>query len=399
MRVAFIVLEDFPGSETRVQRQVAALLATGHEVRVFAASGESRCDSWRGAVVERSHMRRMKGGGAGRRLFEYVAFCAAALFWSMRRAMRWRPDIVQVANMPDWLVFSAMPFRWLCHSKIVLDLHDPMPELWSAKGGRGPLRRALQLIEGLSIASADVCLVATHPMKRAIERRHSECLCHVVMNSVDESTFHPVTPRVADEGCFVVGYHGTIAQRFGVELVVRAFARLHAEHPKSRLVLIGGGDGLPIVQSLVSELGLGSCVDMLGQRPSVDLPDLISTFSVGLVPYLDSEFMRLAYSTKSMEYAISGVPMLVTQIPGIADLFREDEVLYVPPGSEDEWVRGLDYALRNPRDMIQRAFRAQARVEDYLWSAASSTYLGLLGLAPQSRGAETPLRGATGRQP
>ena len=60
-----------------------------------------------------------------------------------RRSLSARYDLVIVCTMPDAAILSALPCR-LFGSRIVLDIHDTMPELYLDKfeGGRGRYRRA-----------------------------------------------------------------------------------------------------------------------------------------------------------------------------------------------------------------------------------------------------------------
>lgn len=387
--MAFVVLEDFPGSETRVQRQAGALVEAGHDVRVFAASGPSEEVEWNGVKIERSRLRRVKVGSRLRRLVEYSVFCLDAFGWCWGTSRRWAPDVVQVANMPDWLVFSALPARWFAGSRIVLDLHDPMPELWAAKKGRAGVRSIIEWLEGLSIMAADRCLVATGPMARAIEARHPAASCVVVMNAVDEARFPYREPRVRQASGLVVGYHGTLASRFGVSVLLGAFARLLADGEPARLVIVGDGDEQAALKKRAAALGIEASVGFLGQRPADTLSELIADFDVGTVPYVDSEFMRLAYSTKSFEYAISGVAMLVADIEPMRDLFQSDEVTFVPPGDEDAWLTALRFARDEPELMNERAIRAGQRVGEYSWMRLRGAYVHLIETCASGRRGRT----------
>ena len=65
-----------------------------------------------------------------RYLFEYgMFFCQAAMKVSVLHCRR-RYRFVQVNTMPDFLVFAATIPK-LLGAKVVLDLHEPAPELFS----------------------------------------------------------------------------------------------------------------------------------------------------------------------------------------------------------------------------------------------------------------------------
>src|SRR5205807_4958117 len=74
------------------------------------------------------HIRRARGNFL-RYLFEYFT---TGLLGGLKLAQlnfRSRLDVVHVHNMPDILVLAGI-IPWLSGSKLVLDVHDPMPELY-----------------------------------------------------------------------------------------------------------------------------------------------------------------------------------------------------------------------------------------------------------------------------
>src|SRR2546425_11168806 len=94
--------------------------------------------------------------------------------------------------MPDFLVFTAVVPR-LLGARVILDLHDPMPELFRSIFGLRRdqlLFRCLLKLEKLSIAFADVVLTPNIAFKEIFASR--SCLAEkiqIVMNSPRESIF------------------------------------------------------------------------------------------------------------------------------------------------------------------------------------------------------------------
>lgn len=156
MRVLILVLEDFPGGDTRVRRQVSALASAGHEVRVLCASAYSKDSQYLGARVQRTWTHRVKAGTMRRRLFEYVFFSVEAFWRVIWLSLSYRPQVVQIANMPDFLVAAALPARWLCGAGLLLDMHDLMPELLASKAkAGGVVGRFIRWQEHLGVRLAD----------------------------------------------------------------------------------------------------------------------------------------------------------------------------------------------------------------------------------------------------
>lgn len=376
MRVAIIVLEDFPGGENRVQRQASALLAAGHEVRVFAPSGLSSGSDWNGVRIERSRVRRLKRSSTRQRLWEYVAFPAAAGLWC-RRLRSWRPDLIQVANPPDWLVFSALGAG--SRPAVVLDIHDVMPELAEARGDGPCMIRALRWIEGRAIRYADASITTTRHMQRALLERHG---VHVdlCLNAVDDSLFtrRPPSGDSLRMTPLSIVYHGTVSARFGVGVAVNAMALLMARGAVVTLDVFGDGDALEELTELAHTHGIDEVVRFHGQVPSATLPDLLADAAIGVIPYIDSPFMRTAYSTKAFEYASLGIPVVASDLPTLRDQLGDDGALYFTPGSAAALADGIQSAAAHVTESVHRAGRAQRHLGEFVWADHSGEYVALL---------------------
>lgn len=374
-----IVLEDFPGSETRVQRQCLSLLNAGHEVRIFAASGKHEETDWHGARVERSIMPRKKAGSRTRRTVEYVVFPFEAFLWSLKAALGWRPDVVQVASMPDWLVCAAMPAKWFAAARVILDLHDPMPELLTAKGGTARSRRFLELLEGWSARLADNIIVPTLPMAACLRERHAGVDPIYIPNAVDGRIFGGAPKRAsAKTDVVTLGYHGTLGHRFGVHVVLRALRLLLDDGLRVRLSVCGDGDRAAELKGLSDGLRLSDHVVFHGQVAAESLPTYIDEFTFGTVPYEDSEFMRLAYSTKAFEYAIRGVPILMADIPSLRDQMTPEAAFFFDAGSPDALAATIKSALQEPERVKKKVEAARRRIESFTWDLWQRPYLEVL---------------------
>ena len=124
--------------DARVRREAESLVEAGMSVDVICLQkeGESKEETINGVSVRRLPLGR-KRAGQFRYIFEYFAFTLLALMRLSVRHVSRRYDVVHVHNMPDFLVFTALLPR-LTGSKIVLDLHDPTPEVYMAKYSMGP---------------------------------------------------------------------------------------------------------------------------------------------------------------------------------------------------------------------------------------------------------------------
>ena len=173
-RVAEVVFSNYPW-DPRVRRAAEALAQEGASVEVIClreTDVQPRYETFNGVSITRLPLKRDRGGKLAY-LFHYGAFILLAGAVLGRRANRARFDLVHVHNMPDVLVFSALAPRVL-GAKVILDLHDPMPELMETIFGRrkanfliGLLRR----LEAWSISFADAVITANEASRRVFLSR------------------------------------------------------------------------------------------------------------------------------------------------------------------------------------------------------------------------------------
>src|SRR5205814_235901 len=184
--------------------------------------------------VRRVRLKRHRGGKLSY-IAQYAAFLTSCFFYLGRRAFTHRYDFVHVHNMPDVLVYSALVPK-LLGAKIVLDLHDPMPELMQAIFELSPNSanvRMLKRMEKASIAFADSVLTVSRTFKNLFSSRScSPDKVSVVLNSPDEEIFKfrqpQVRRRTADDlsAPYVILYHGSLLHRNGFDLAVDALVKV-----------------------------------------------------------------------------------------------------------------------------------------------------------------------------
>jgi Glycosyl transferase 4-like domain len=126
-----VVLYSCYLADPRPRRETEALAEAGMEADVICLrrdSSEPAFERVSGVNIHRVALSHQRGGHGGY-IFRYGYFFLHAFWqltlWSLRGDLK----LVHIHNMPDFLVFSALVPR-LRGAKILLDLHDPMPELY-----------------------------------------------------------------------------------------------------------------------------------------------------------------------------------------------------------------------------------------------------------------------------
>src|ERR1041385_8972822 len=232
-RVAMVTYSPYP-DDPRPRRAIDALRGAGMTVDLIClGQGNSKKnENPDGVRVLRVPMRHRRGGKLTY-AWQYGSFILiSSLIFALRSFIR-RYDLVYVHNMPDILVVSALVPKAF-GAKVILDLHDPMPELMTTIFGLKKESLSVRLIswiEKWSMARADAVLTVNIACKRIFSSR--SCVPEksgVVMNTPDGEIFPyreaqlQASRKQGRTGRFVIMYHGSIVERNGLDLAVDALA-------------------------------------------------------------------------------------------------------------------------------------------------------------------------------
>ena len=379
-RIAIVVHAIYPG-DPRVRRQSDALLDAGYEVDIFALrqAGEAAEEEERGLRIVRLPVNRAFVGFAGH-LAEYVAFTAMASWKLAREHRRRRYDLVQVATVPDFLGFAALPEK-LGGVPLLLDLHEDMPEFFRDRFAHRLLRPLQPLVGAISRASAAVAdeLITVHePLRRlSIARGVAPDKIGVVMNSADGRLFdpkrHPRRPFMAD-GILRLIHHSNLQRLYGLDSAIDGLAQLRTDLPW-RLDVYGDGPWRPQIEAAIERTGLGERVTLHGALPMDDLPRLLAGADIGLVPSLHEPYLEYSLSTKLLEYAAMGVPTIATDLATFRHHFTDAALRFIPGGEPLALARAVESLVANPEGTVAMGLEAQRQAAAYDWEHQKAAYL------------------------
>ena len=384
-----IVYAPYPLGETRVQREAEILEKHGYAVDVICLRlpGDLPIDYYNKVHIYRQRYRFPilgdRSNGLKGRFFNYIRFFVTAGVRVTQLHLRKRYDVVQVHNLPDFLVFCAVIPK-LLGASVILDLHDLMPEFFAGhyKTKTHFLPYLINLQERLSCKFADhVITVSEHWRQALIKRGVPEQKCSVVMNVADDKIFRPPEdgyPHSTGTNQFRLIYHGSIHERYGLDLAVEAVDKLRDEIPNIHLVLVGRGDFLPRIIQIVEERGLTQYVSIKGLCLAEELPDIIRSCDLGVVPYLTDVFTDGLLPTKLMEYAALGLPAIASRTTAIQAYFTDTNTEFFEPGNVDDLVQRIRYLYANPARLAELSQGSQKFNQRYNWTKVGADYVDLV---------------------
>jgi glycosyltransferase involved in cell wall biosynthesis len=380
-RVAVLLFSQYP-SDPRPRRAAEALAAHGAQVDVIClrdGNGEAARETYGNINVTRVRLKRERGGKLGY-VRQYVAFVLTSFFYLTSRSLTRRYHLVHVHNMPDALVFGAIVPK-LLGAKIVLDLHDPMPELMRTifKLPEDSFSVVvLKWLEKRSIQFADLALTVNLACKKIYSSR--SCQPHkinVVINSPDDQIFRfrrGSAPEVNGKNGngsnpFVILYHGSLVRRNGFDLAMESLEKVKKTISSVRLRVCGKRtDFFEQVMESARQRGLDGSIDYLGVRDLKGIVEAIEECDLGIIPNHRNIFTEINTPTRIFEYLALAKPVIAPKAKGIQDYFGDNDLIFFELGNADDLARKIEFAYSHPEEVAATVKRGQEVYLSHTWS-------------------------------
>ena len=167
----------------------------------------------------------------------------------------------------------------------------------------------------------------------------------------------------------IVGYVGRLDENKNVSLLLQAISQLASESPSFRLVIIGEGPSMNLLQAEAVQLGLQHLVSFAGSRPAAE--ELMPAFDVLCLPSLSEGLPNVL-----MEAGAAGVAVIASDVGGVREVVQDGETgLLFPSGDGTALVEHLRLLLqssdlrwrmgRRARDWMRNSFSIEAMVSRY----------------------------------
>jgi glycosyltransferase involved in cell wall biosynthesis len=394
-RVGMVTFSPYPW-DPRPYRAVAAFLDEGATVDLVCLSDGAapKRESLNSLEIFRLPIDHRRGGKLAY-LYQYSSFIALSAGILARQALKRAYDVVYVHNMPDILVLSAM-FPKMLGAKVILDLHDPMPELMTTIFNASESAIAVRLLKRMerwSMARADLVLTVNIACKRIFSARSCRAeKIGIVMNSPDEKVFpsHMSGPaeirKQRSDGKFVIMYHGSLVERNGLELAVDALQKVRKTMREAELRIYGRRT--PFLDSVMQKIHGTTCQDavrFLGPRALKDLVPEIHACDVGVIPNLRNAFTEINTPTRIFEYLALGKPVIAPRTPGILDYFDNNSLIFFEAGNSEDLAEKIRFVRSHPGEVMETIARAQQVYFSHTWSRERRRLIDLVSglLAPQ----------------
>lgn len=200
--------------------------------------------------------------------------------------------------------------------------------------------------------------------------------CTILPNGVDADHFRDRGSLKRSElgispDTLLIGFVGYLGPWIDMNPWLVALSRWNLE---AKLLVVGGGDRLPALQSEVARLGLGDRVICTGNVAYTSVPDYVSASDVCILPFDRSSVSRFALPLKLFEYMACERPVITSDLRTVRDAVG-DRVRYV--NSPEHILSALDDVRAGPSRNLLRANREFVK-DHYSWKSICARYEELL---------------------
>ena len=380
-------------NDARIKNYVRTLEDQGHHVDVVALrfDGEAEVEALGTGTIYRI-MEKYQGDSTLQYVWSYLMFFLKSAWFLTRRGRRY--DVIHVHNMPNALVYAALVPKTL-GTRIFLDVHDLMMVNYMAKfdcGENALPVRILRLEQRMSAWVANNVFCADHNQGDYLVEHCGVARkkITVLLNLPNVELFKPVTVEKKAEGFHII-YHGTIAHRLGIDLILRAVAKAAAQAPVE-LWMYGAGDFLPEALALADELGLeGKAHFSKSFFPVEKIPEMVCGMDMGIIGNRHNLACdKYMLPVKLLEYVYLGIPVVAPRLEVIRCYFDDTMLGFYEAENVDAMADAILKLYRSREERERQAQAASRFYQKYNPQAQAELYLRLMTRSEQGvpQGAE-----------
>jgi glycosyltransferase involved in cell wall biosynthesis len=357
---ALVLAYTFYETDNRVRRYAESLVRKGYQVDVITLKRvmESKYVNVKGVNVYKIQKRIINEKKKFSYMFKMLWFFIKSSLYASFMHIKHKYDLVHVHSLPDYEIFAAWLPK-LMGAKLILDIHDIVPELYISKfkaSKDSKLFKILLFLEKISIAFSDHVIIANHIWyERLIGRSTTIEKCTAILNYPDPLIFSPQSSNGKSDK-FVITYAGSLQVHQGLDIAVRAIALLKDREPNVEFHIYGIGREQQNLTALAEELGISNQIQFKGVVPMEKIPEVMSNVDAGVVPKRSDTFGNEAFSTKIFEFMAMEIPVIVSNTKIDKYYFDDSVVCFFESGNEQSLAEKIVY-LKNDNENREKLGR------------------------------------------
>lgn len=361
---------------TRVDRSARALVADGHDV-VLVAVRDDRTPAFedrdgytvkRVAIASRRLPRRF-----GLRLFRFIE----GIWRTFAQAYREDADVYNPRDAEPLLAAHAAAL--LRRSLVVYDSDELCLYRNKPVARRRLWRWAMRRYEGFFIRRSAAAVTSDHGRADIIAETYRVPRPTVVRNVPERMDTivpdHAFRAAASGDCRYLLIYQGIFVPNRGLPELIAAMRGL----PDCALALVGYGHIQDELEGIVSQEGLGARVRLFEAVPFATLMGYTAASDVGVIPLIGSCLSYVhAAPNKLFEFMMAGIPVVVSDLPEMARVVREERVgtLIEDPSDPASIALAVQDVLQMDEPLAEMGARARdAALARYVWETDREAYL------------------------
>jgi glycosyltransferase involved in cell wall biosynthesis len=173
----------------------------------------------------------------------------------------------------------------------------------------------------------------------------------------------------------VIIYHGQLDLGTYPDILLRAVPLITSQFPNLKVLIVGGGDKLPLLKQLAEELKITNNIIFTDYVNQTEIPEYIAAADVAVACFADNEITRGKSPLKIAEYLAMGKPIVASRVGDIPKMVGNAGILVAPNDSKD-LAESIIALLNNSEKRSELGHLARLRAEQiYNWSQISKTFL------------------------
>jgi len=221
-------------------------------------------------------------------------------------------------------------------------------------------KAAWRPILGRLVRMPDFALAASEEIARVAMGLAPGVTVEALTNGVETGLFRRVTPALPGAGRVRIVVPRRLFPKNGVEIFLRALPLILAE-VDAEAILIGDGPQRAALEALAERLGVSHRVSFLGKRAHSEMPGLLSSGDLAVIPSLME-----ATSVAALECMACELPVVASDVGGLPEIVNEEVGWLVEPGNPEALAAALIQIL-DQGDLAGKGALARRRVEEH-WS-------------------------------
>jgi glycosyltransferase involved in cell wall biosynthesis len=246
---------------------------------------------------------------------------------------------------------------------VILEVNAPHTELFVLFPWMRFISPMIKLLIWIPQKIADALIVVSPWLKEMLEKDVGQKLICVIQNGANKELFHPNAYSKYSLPKPYVVFFGALTSWHGVDIILQAIEKRQWP-PEVSLVIVGSG----VEQHKIEAAQVcNPKIVYLGRIPYKDMPGIIANSLAGLSPINRGENSNTIFylsPLKVFETLACGVPAIVTDFPGQANLVRSGNCgVVIPLDDADALASAVAFLYKNPDQSKEMGRKGRSIIE------------------------------------